>query len=339
MLKEPRSWREILRTVLLDTQERQRLEKLFDARSLRRWANGEANPQLQNFRSLLQALPQHRYQMISLIGQEFPDILERLEISDVEDTLSTIPSPVYARVLEERAKSTSPLNLWGVGMLVLQNLVKHLSAPQSGIAALFAQCITPPKGETKIRALRENFLQANTLWPTPFASNTEPYFWGAESVAGSVVASCQPAVYHDTKQEHFLLMHPSENVLRHMNSLIAYPILQGERVAGCLVVLSTQPRFFTNLRFEVVKLYSELLAQAFRECEFYMRFDVELSTIPEASLQLLFLSSFREKANALHRSAEQHGTPMSYTEAERQVLQHFLLEGDSRDNGSDSTHS
>lgn len=330
MQKEPRSWREILLFVLTDTQERQRLEKLFDPRSLRRWANGDGNPQPQNLRSLIQALPQHRYQLLTLIAQEFPDIAERLELSDVEDTLSTIPSTVYARVLEERAKSTSPLLLWGVGMLVLQNLVKHLSSSQSGVVALFVQCIAPPRGETKVRALREQFLQANALWPT-FTTNSETYFWGAESVVGSVVTSCQPAVFHDTKQDHYLLLHPSEHVVRHMNSLAAYPVIQGDRVAGCLLVLSTQPRFFSHMRFEVVKLYSNLLTQAFRECDFYERSTLELSSMSEASLQLLYLSSFREKANALHRTAEQLGTSISYEEAERQVLQRFLLEGVSRD--------
>ncbi len=326
MQKEPSTWREVLARVIEDVQEKRRLAKLLgiDVRTIERWTEVGSKPRLQNFRTLIEALPQYRYILVKLIGEEFPDIAERLDVVDVEDTIPDIPSTVYARVLEEYVNATHPLAVWEIRRLILQQVVRQLDTGRSGVATLLAQCVAPiPSYDSRVRTLREHLFQASTTWPT-MISNTSIYFLGAESIAGSVVSRCQPITYNDTKQEHFLLSHEAKNITRHTNSLLAYPLQRAGRVAGCLLVFSTQQHFFSDLRFAVIKRYCDLLSLTFRDVDFYALEEIELTTMPEAEIQLLFLSTFNDKVSSILLSAQQQQKTMSRSQAEQIVLHTFL---------------
>ena len=319
---ETRSWREVLRKIIQDPKERRRLAQILDmdTRTLDRWADGTSNPRSHNLLQLLEALPTYRYTLTTLITQEFPEFMQRIEASEVtvEETIASIGSDLYERVLAERTNAFSPLVRWNLCTLLLQHFVSQLDSNRTGVAAILAQCIPTPQGEEqKVRSLREQFIEYSTAW---VGATRGKYFLGAESLAGAVVTSCQPQIYNDTKQEHFPLVHSTQEV----NSIAAYPIQLGGQIAGCLLAFSTQQNFFSKLRLEVIRRYSNLLTLAFQEREFYKLEDIDLQIMPEGAVQLLFLSSFNERVNDLLSQAEHHGTAMKRLQAEQLVLHQFL---------------
>lgn len=324
---EPRSWRDVLRKIIQDPKERRSLAKALDvdARTLDRWAEGVSNPRSHNLLQLIDALPSYRFILAKLIPEEFPDFTQRREASEVviEDTIPDIASGLYDRVLQDRTTNImSPMVQWGICTLILQLFVSQLGSNRSGVAAILAQCMPPSAGE-KVRSLREQYQQYGLTWK---GATRGRYFLGAESLAGAVVSSCQPEVYNDIKQEHLPLVYQ----LQEVNAIAAYPIQQAGRVAGCVLTLSTEQNFFTRLRMDLVRKYSNLLSLAFREHEFFPREDIDLQVMPEAAVQLLYLSTFNERVNEELNRAERHHSEMKRPQAEHLVLQQFL-EGGSDD--------
>lgn len=72
-MQQPAIWRELLRSSIENSQERQRIasELGVNPMTLMRWVNGESVPRSKNLRRLFSALPQHRNHLIKLIGQKF----------------------------------------------------------------------------------------------------------------------------------------------------------------------------------------------------------------------------------------------------------------------------
>jgi len=323
MQAEPRSWREILGQAIEDRNEKKRIaqELNIDARTLDRWANGANSPRIYQLKPLIDALPKYRYSLIRLLSEEFPEVAERLETPSeivVDETAPDIVSFFYERALAERTHAFSPLTQWGICTLLLQQCAAQLDSDRNGVAAFLVQCVAPG-ADNKVRSLHEQYSEYSTAWT---AKRTQ-YYLGAESLAGVVVSTAQPVVYNDAKQEHFALLYYSDAA----NSIMAYPLLLYGGVAGCLLVFSTQQNFFTRVRFDLVRKYSNVLTLAFRESDFYALEDIELHLMPEAGIQLVYLSTFNEQVYEEMSRAEQSGTPLTRKQAEHVVVQRFL-EGD-----------
>ena len=318
---EPKSWREILAQAIHDRSEKKRiaLELNINARTLDRWASGESSPRIFQLKPLIDALPKYRYSLIRLLSEEFPEVGERLGTEMVVDeTIPNIQSLFYDEALQERTRAYSPLTAWGMCTLLLQQCVTQLDSDRKGVTASLVQCVAPGQ-EKKVRALHERYSEYSAAW----TAKRSQYYLGAESLAGAVVASAQPIMYHDAKQEH--LPYHSEAA----NSIMAYPLLLYGKVGGCLLVLSTQQNYFSRVRFELVRKYSNVLTLALREDEFYALEDIELQIMPDAGIQLVYLSSFNEKVYTEMSHLEQNGTPIPRKQAEKIVLERFL-EGDER---------
>ncbi len=316
---EPKSWREILAQVIGDRNEKKRIaqELDIDQRTLDRWASGANSPRVFHIKPLIDALPKYRYSLIRLLSEEFPEVGDRLETGMVVDeTTPDIPSFFYDEVLKERSRAFSPLTVWGMCTLLLQQCTAQLDSDHKGVAAFLVQCVSPG-ADKKVRALHEQYGEFSTAWDEKRAH----YYLGAESLAGAVVSSAQPIMYHDAKQEH-LLYHSDA-----ANSVMAYPLLLYGKMGGCLLVFSTQQNYFTRVRFELVRKYSYLLTLAFREHDFYALEDIELQIMPSAGIQLVYLSSFNEKVYREMSRSEQTGTTLPRQQAEQIVLERFL-EGD-----------
>jgi len=320
MQAEPRSWREILGQAIEDRNEKKRIaqELNIDARTLDRWANGANSPRIYQLKPLIDALPKYRYSLIRLLSEEFPEVAERLEMTSemvVDETVPDIVSFFYERTLQERTHAFSPLTQWGMCTLLLQQFVAQLDSDKKGVAAFLVQCVAPD-ADQKVQTLHEQYSEYSAAWTAKRAK----YYVGAESLAGNVVSSAQPMVYNDAKQEHVALLYHSDAA----NSVMAYPLLLYGRIAGCLLVFSTQQDFFTHVRFDLVRKYSNLLTLAIRESDFYALEDIELHLMPEAGIQLVYLSMLNEKVYEEMSRAEQSGTPLTRKQAEKVVLQQFL---------------
>ncbi len=322
MQSEPRSWREALGKIIQDAQEKRRLAKTLglDARTLDRWADGTSNPRVSNLIQLIDALPAYRHTLTRLVADEYPDVANRRELGEMtlEEIDPEISPVLYDRILRDRVSELTPLTRWGICKLVLEHCVHHLDSNRSGVAAVLAQCVQPAHSEEKVRGLREEFLEFSRSWPLD--RRKARYILGAESLAGIVVSSYQPAIYNDLKQEQI----PVRPVAADVISVVTYPIVSYGRVAGCLQMLSVQANYFSPVRIDLVRKYANLLSLAFLEREFYTREDLDLQLMPEASAQLLFLSSFNDRVNQELSRAEQEGRQIDRQQAERLVLQQFL---------------
>jgi hypothetical protein len=102
-------------------------------------------------------------------------------------------------------------------------------------------------------------------------------------------------------------------------SAVASPILQGGRVAGCLIVSSTQPGYFLPFRQKLIGQYTELLTLAFRSEQFYTHEDIELGLMPSYEVQIPRFSQFRQRISEALRDAFREGRSMTAEGAEEIV--------------------
>lgn len=312
-MSEPSTWRELLSTIIGSNSIREQIANAMHISSitLNRWASGESMPRAQNLRQLEQAVPvQHRSTLHKLLEKEFPTLFsaspETLEIS-------------YAfimQVLETNAKSPDALRFWTITHLVLQHALRLLDVERTGMAMTIVRCM-PPSSEGKIRSLRESVGQGTQPWETDL--ETKGMFLGAESLAGYVVTTCHEEAVQNLATDTTLL--PAYQT-EYEVSAMAIPILHANRIAGCLLVSSTQPNYFlAPERRALIQAYTYLIALAFEPDEFYPPECVELSIMPPLHIQKKYFSSFRQRVHDTMREVAGTQHPLTGIQAEQKVWQ------------------
>lgn len=318
-MQEPRSWRQFIGKVIEDPKEKRRLAEAcqVDARTLERWANGMSNPRSHNILQLIEALPQYRQSLIAFISEEFPDISQRLEMSEVfiEEARPDIAPIVYDRVIANRASAFSPITQWGMRSLVLQSCVSQFDAQKQGIAAFLFQC-AQSRDARIVRSLRleSHYCEYSRTWEGP--KHSGDLFVGRESLAGIVISAGKPEIYQESEQIHSLDFYHTEAI----RSVGSYPIRFDGKTAGCLIVLTQTSQFFSTSKITLLKKYADLLALAFREEEFYSQDEIRLHIMPETPLL----------ASLLHEPVKNllNAEPgLSRREAEQYIVDQWLLRG------------
>ncbi len=315
-MQEAQTWRELLGTIIRDPQEKQRLadELQVGPISLMRWVNGQATPRPQKLWELINALPQHRPVLLELIGREFEGFIIAFErISD--DTSQEIPSAFYARVLS--AYSTTPrlLRSTSISSLILQQALAHLDPNKQGMSITVVLCSTPRPGG-KVRSLRETMGRGTYPWKSHL--DNQALLLGYESLAGYAVTTFRSVANQNIKEGQTFFP-----VLRteYEESAAACPLLQGNRVAGCLLVASNKVNYFTPARQALIKNYANLLVLACEPEDFYDQQSIELGIMPSLEAQQPYFAHFQQHVTDLmvRTAAEEH--PMTRTQAELEIWQ------------------
>src|SRR5215472_7916827 len=284
--QEPPTWREFLKEHLQDPRERQRIASAVGVSemTLRRWVSRESEPRPQNLRLLLGAFPQDQKLLTNLLSEEpvvpsllHPDVLQ-------EDITLEPPAAFYSRVLHARARSLPVLRTQAIFELVFQQVLNHLDPGRLGMSVSVAQCMPPLQG-TIVRSLRETMGMGTPPWPQDLERML--LFLGAESLVGQAVTYQRSFAAKDS-EEHTSLI-PAQWV-GYERSAVAAPILFEEKIAGCLLVSSTQPSYFSSTRQTLVEHYADLIALAFSQEEFYPPNCINLRIMPSAETQSPFFT-------------------------------------------------
>jgi hypothetical protein len=156
-------------------------------------------------------------------------------------------------------------------------------------------------------------------------------FLGAESLAGHVVTLCRPEAIDDLRTDTtFVPAYQTEYEV----SATAHPIMYANRIAGCLLLSSTQPRYFLSLsRFLLIHGYTNLLALAFEPEEFYRPELIELYMMPPLEVQKSYFARFRQRVLVLLKESSSSEHPLTSVQAEQvvwQQLEEELLEQQQR---------
>jgi transcriptional regulator with XRE-family HTH domain len=322
-MQEMHTWRTLLGTILQDVQERQRIatELGTNPMTLMRWVNNKTKPRVQNLQQLLRALPlKYRNPMIELLAAEFPEFPDLMKGSLDEDVSQEIPSAFYTSVLRAHATTSEQQRFWSISNLILQQALGQLDSNQLGMEITIAQCM-PPDVEGKVHSLRERTGRGTKPWNTNVEHRA--IFLGIESLAGYALTSLRSLVIQDRSERQVLF---SGSWVEYEESAVACPIMYEGRVAGCLLVSSTQPHYFLPFRQQLIQNYADLMVLAFDSAEFYAPHDIQLHPMPPPQAQVSQFAHLRQRISDVMVESYKNQRPISVLEAEQVVWQQLERE-------------
>jgi len=304
-------WRTLLENVIADAQERQRVANVLGVNpvTLARWVRGESIPRRDNLQRLVKALPAQQQTLTRLLANEFP----AFDLSRDEDVSEQIPAEIYSRILNTYVTTQDAQRTWYLSDLIMQLALGQLDPNNLGAAITIAHCMPPSGIDHKVRSLRQMAGRGTYPWNTFL--DQEPLFLGIEALAG-YAAAVGHLVAVQSRDE---MTQVSVRWEKWEESAVASPVLLGGRIAGCLIVSSTQPGYFLEFRQKLIRQYTELLTLAFRPEEFYAHQQIELSQMPSDEVQNMRISRFRQRVSEVLQDTFRESRPITMMEAEQIV--------------------
>jgi len=310
------SWRDLLRNVISDPAERERLAKAIgvNAVTLSRWAQGVSTaPRPLKLQQLVRAFPASQQSLLNELLQREYGPFQELEITDRAEK---IDYAFIQQIWEARARTPAYLQFWTLSGKIFESALRQLDPQQMGMSITLAQ-LMPPSAHGYIRSLRE----VAGLGSPPWTPNLEHLllFLGAETLAGYVVSHGRAEVIDDLENQTTLLpFSPREHVV----SVAASPVMHANRITGCLLFSSTQPAHFQSEgRRSLINDYTQLLAPVFLPEQFYELSQIQLWPMPPAEIQYRTFANFQRRVNGLLKEAYAASQLLTRLQAEEQVWQ------------------
>jgi transcriptional regulator with XRE-family HTH domain len=309
--KDWESFRTYLKELLRDAQVRKTIEERTDisARTLARWVSGETEePDRKRLTSLLRALPQYREPLLSTIITALPDFAAPL-LDQTNTLVEDLPVAFWVQLVETTATTPKNLHFTTVVQLIFLQLQATIDPERLGLHFYIIQCSPPASPAHPVRSLR--VIAQMEAHKSLLTSPGEYVFFGAESLAGYSVSTCTSNIVQNVPQEQRLpvVRLPGEA------SLAAYPLQRGGALAGCFIVSSPQPDFFTQRLQYLLHIYAYLLSLAFETDQFYPPERIRLRPMPAMSQQELYIAHFHGRVLSLL----QHDPSLSRSQAEKIV--------------------
>ena len=336
-MEGPETWRELLAEIMSHSQERERIVQELNVNrvTIARWINNESIPRLDSLRRLLDALPEQRELLFSLLLRDFPDIALHVEVAE---PVYEVTSDFYASVFKTYVTSTAHLRFWSIGKMVLQYLLAQLDPDLQHVAILLLKC--QPPSQHVVRSLRSVMGVGTPPWHGNM--ETQTIMLGAESFAGQVLLSGYPALIEDAEKyvglwphskysvpgyQFFAFNHekerraPHDAQIRRIASEMAVPIVHMDKSAAILYVCSTRPGAFRLTHLQLLQKCATLMDLAFAPEEFYARKEIVLHMLPHPWVQGPLLLQVPQRILQLMRSAMSENTSLDRTTAECMVWQ------------------
>jgi transcriptional regulator with XRE-family HTH domain len=268
-----------------------------------RWLNGTSRPQEVHLKHLLDVLPQHRRNLIYAIEQTFPGALAHLDATEVRE----VQKEIYYRVHELRSTTADDdARRWQIILSIFEHALLHLDSERRGMAITYAQLMPPH--EDGIHSLYEAEMRGTPPWP--FSQESKAYL-GSTTLAGTAAMLQRMLNWDDLDQEARKQFTADD----FEHSACACPVMFAGRIAGVLIVSSTEPGFFTPTVTQAVLEYARLLALAMKEENFYPGSLIHLRPMPDWIWQRAEIGRiFMNRVIACARNEQ-----CSRSEAERRV--------------------
>jgi hypothetical protein len=238
-----------------------------------RWMNGSSEPRAIHLKRLPDVLVEHRGNLSYVINQTFPGML------DTQPTgVHEVRKDIYRRVLELVATiGEEDTRFWQVSQAIFEYALLHLDAERHGLAITFARLMPPH--DDGVHSLRESAMRGNPPWPFDIESKA---YLGSTTLAGTSVLMQRMLVWNNTGGGDRLQVEVDD----YEASACAVPVTRANRIAGALIVSSTQPLFFNDpLASLAVIEYAQLLATALSEKDFQPHSKLNLRPMPDLKLQ------------------------------------------------------
>ena len=317
----PQSWRELLEMLTEGPGERQRIAEALGVTpyTVTRWVTGESEPRIQNLKRLPEVFPAYQQLFSDLIQAELIPDVPPLPLPPLDHLRPEVPAEFLSRILASYATASGPFRAWSIRTLILQQAIEQLDPDLMGMEITVVQCVPPALGKP-VRSLCERMGAGTAPWDRGIGRRL--LFLGAESLCGWTVGRGEPGVVQDLEQKQGLL--PLKLGI-HEKSAVAWPFQREGKLAGCLLVSSTQPDYFTSARLSFIEVYASTLALAFCDDEFHELRKIALHEMPVLSKQQehTSIARFHDRVVSLRREHEYY---LSEAQAEVLVLQQIEAE-------------
>jgi DNA-binding phage protein len=270
------SFSNFLRSILRrDRAEITRVAREMDVaeNTIYRWMSGSSDPRANHLKRLPDVLPEYRGNLSYVINQTFPGVLD-MQTAGIRE----VRKDVYRRVLDLVALTgEEDTRFWQVSQAIFEYALLHLDVERQGMAITFARLMPPHKDG--VHSLRESAMRGNAPWPFDIESKA---YLGSTTLAGAAVAMQRMLVWNSVGGGDRLQVEVDD----YEASACAAPVMRGGRIAGALIVSSTQSMFFNDpMACQAVVEYAQLLATALAERDFQLHTLLNLRPMPELRVQ------------------------------------------------------
>jgi hypothetical protein len=260
--------------------------------------------------------PNQRQELLDTLEELYPDIQNWVN----EVSSEQISAEFFAHVLNIRTTTTESLRFWRISDEVLKQALLQLDPNRLGMAVMLIQCMPPSPIDGKIRSLRERTGKGTPPWTTDLEHDV--LFLGLESLSGYSIEVRHIVSDDDLRQSKpFPAVQDSYEV-----SAAAHPIRFEGRIAGCLLASSTQPKYFSQERLNILATFSDLISLAFDDEDFYPASAIELRVMPKLEIQRPILANFRQRMTTKFQQAAQQPQQLTNAQIEMQVWQEIEAE-------------
>ena len=314
-MSEVSSWRDLLRIMISNTRERERLASEIGVSpvTLTRWVGGNYEPRPQSLQRLIQAVPgEYREEFHMLVTKAYPHLANPATLYEPPE----LTADFFRRILETRTTTFDTQLYWTITRQILEHAIRQLDPERIGVSITVVRCM-PPRKDGKVHSLRENIGIGTPPWEGDLTSKA--MFLGSEALAGYVVGSFHYEAVDDlTKDRTFVPAYQAE----HEVSSIAWPIQFAGRIAGCLLCSSTLPKFFrSDARQLLIADFARLLALAFAPEEFYPYSMIAIRQMPPLDVQRQAFGHFQNRVTAYMVEKLNAGERVTRDEAELAIWQ------------------
>lgn len=273
------SWRELLGQLTERPAERQRAAEALGVTpyTITRWVNGESEPRFHNLKRLPEIFPAYQQRLSELVQAELTPTLPSIAALAPVPARTPVPAEFLVRLLSAYAHISGPFRAWSMRTLVLQEAVTHLDADRVGMQISLVQCVPPQAGEA-VRSLCVRLSIGTPPWESGVRDRL--LFLGAESLCGWMLGRGQPAVVEDLHD--WAGNWPVPETPGREQAAASWPFLREGKLAGCLLVVSTQHTFLTVSRLESLEVYANALALSFRDEDFVPLHQILLHELPHS---------------------------------------------------------